>query len=104
MGYFPLSITPQKQEEWENLWKSFAKNVQAEAKGLRDVHGGWVIEDMDVEGEAFDEGKARAWLGTLGWESVQAHLEFQKTEAFGRVVGEMQDVPGKLEVYHVELS
>ncbi len=48
---------------------------------LRDMQPGWLIEYMGVKGE---EGMRRAWIGTMGWEILDAHDAFGETEASGR--------------------
>lgn len=104
MAYFPLPLTPAKKSEWEATWAKFAAAVtkEAAAVGLRDVHGGWVVEDMEVAGK---EGMWRAWMGAMGWEGLEAHRAFGESEANGRVGPLLGKGPvHETEVYHVELS
>lgn len=103
MAYFPLSITTEQKGEWESTWQMFVTKVRKDAKGVLDVHGGWVIEGMEVEGE---EGEMKAWMGTVGWEGFEAERGFMEGEAFGGVVGLLNEAEGvvKRELYHVELS
>lgn len=81
----------------------FVTKVRKDAKGVLDVHGGWVMEGMEVGGE---EGEMMAWMGTVGWETLEAEREVVEGEAFERVVGLLDEAEGvvKREVYHVELS
>ena len=32
-----------------SIWQMFVTTLKKEAKGVLDVHGGWVIEGMEVE-------------------------------------------------------
>ncbi|CAD6567476.1 MAG: hypothetical protein ASARMPRED_000860 [Alectoria sarmentosa] len=103
MAYFPLSITTQQKEKWESTWQTFVTEVGKEAKGVLDAHGGWVIEGMQVEG---GEGEMKAWMGTVGWEGLEAQKAFREREAVGGVMALLDEVDGVLkgENYLVELS
>ena len=99
MAYFPLTITMEQKEKWESIWQGFVTRVGEEVEGVRDVHGGWVVEGMEVEGL---EGEMRAWMGTVGWEGWGA----QKGKAGEGLVGVLDGAEGlvKREIYHVELT
>ncbi|KAF6229243.1 hypothetical protein HO133_007359 [Letharia lupina] len=99
MAYFPLAITTEQKEKWESIWQGFVTKVGGEVEGVRDVHGGWVVEGMEVEGL---EGEMRAWMGTVGWEGWGA----QKGKAGEGLVGVLDGAEGlvKREIYHVELT
>lgn len=47
-----------------------------------------------------------AWMGTVGWEGLEAEREVVGVEAFGGVVGLLSEAEGvvKREIYRVELS
>lgn len=81
----------------------FVTKVRKDTKGVLDVHGGWVMEGMEVGGE---EGEMMAWMGTEGWEGLEAEREVVEGEAFGGVVGLLSEAEGvvKREIYRVELS
>ena len=100
MAYFPLTLNDADKAKWEEAWQGLVKPVK-QAKGFVDIHGGWVIEEMEVEGL---KGMRKAWMGTLGWENLDAHVAFTKTEVFKGIPGMLMERAEKLEGYHVELS
>lgn len=56
-----------------------------------------------MEGE---EGEMKAWMGTAGWEGLEAQKAFGEGEAFRGIMGLLDEVEGvvKREIYLVELS
>lgn len=74
--------------------------VRKEKKGVLDVCGGWVDEDMEGEGEM------KAWMGMVGWKSIEAGKAIVEEEAVGAVGGLLKDMEGvmRAETYHVQLN
>lgn len=72
--YFPSSFD---SSSFDSHWPTFKKTLEEKAKGFRSVSAGWVVEELEHEGM-----KCRAWAGCLGWDSVDAHMEYRNTEAF----------------------
>lgn len=101
MAYFALDISEDTKIEWDLHTVKFLARIETRAKGIRGVHGGWVIEEMEVEGL---EGMRKAWMGTWGWESMDAQRAFAKTEAFAEITKQVGEGPERTEIYHVELD
>lgn len=47
------------------------------AEGFKAAAAGWVAEEVQHEGSP-----ATAFVGTLGWESVELHLAYRNTKEF----------------------
>lgn len=95
MAYFATNITEDNKIGWDQHSAKFLAKVEAEAKGVSAGHGGWVMEEMEVEGL---EGMRKAWMGTLGWESLEAHQTFAKTEALAEVARIVAEGPEKTDI------
>ena len=59
--------------------------------------GGWVVEDVEFKGK-----KAKAYVGLLGWESVEAHVSFRENQAFKDNIQLLRQDPLGLEVHHTK--
>lgn len=89
---------------------SFAKNaeklldiVKEEAEGFKGASGGWVIEDVDHE--SFGSGKkGKAYVGVIGWESVDAHNKFRETQCFKDNIYLLREGPCAMEVHHTTFT
>ncbi|KAI4664885.1 uncharacterized protein J4E79_003184 [Alternaria viburni] len=69
----------------------------AETKG---VIGGWSVEPHQHEslGVGVD---GKLFAAFFGWPSVEAHMEFRKTEEFGKLIPYLRSGPKGLKVWHV---
>ncbi|EXJ81149.1 hypothetical protein A1O3_07438 [Capronia epimyces CBS 606.96] len=98
--YFPADYSEEDQKAVEERVKKLVKVIEGTAKGFKGSAGGWVAEELDLpDGSA----KAKAFIGLLGWESVEAHLKFRGTQAFSdniHLLREAKDLK-KLAVFHV---
>jgi len=101
--YFPADYP---ESAFNTNYQNFvdaAKTAPNEAQGLT---AGWSVEEqvhanLGKEGE---EGKGKMFAGFVGWPSVEAHVEFQNSEAFGSVVGHLAEGPVGSKVHHVVLE
>ncbi|KAF2121961.1 hypothetical protein BDV96DRAFT_537006 [Lophiotrema nucula] len=94
--YFdPAYSTSEYDSNFENFKKEGEKTA-AEAKGIT---GGWGEEEHDKE--EVEGGKAKLFAAFIGWPSVEAHLEYRKSEHFPGVVKHLRDGPKAVGVYHV---
>lgn len=75
------------------LFKVFAEN----AEGFKAAAGGWIIEDVEYNGE-----KRKAYAAVLGWESVEAHMKFRDTQIFKDNIHLLRDGPVGMEVHHTK--
>ncbi|KAF2000395.1 hypothetical protein P154DRAFT_466070 [Amniculicola lignicola CBS 123094] len=80
----------------------FREEGTAKAKDVIGMANGWVVEGQTHEKvEEGEEGKAVQYTALIGWPSVEAHMEFRKTEEFSNVIGYLRDGPKGLKVHHV---
>ncbi|KAI9822704.1 MAG: hypothetical protein M1827_000423 [Pycnora praestabilis] len=101
MAYFPWAISDKEKKDWESTWNAFTEKIEPEGSkhGLLLTAGGWVNEEMEnakVKGKA-----AKGYMGTMGWKSLDAHLEFLKSKTYADAVkahGDFED----MEMYHVK--
>ena len=84
---------------FEKNFDKFVAAVSEDAEGVKAAAGGWLVED--VEHEKIGSGKkGRAFVGFLGWESVEAHMKFRDTDAFNENIHLLREGPVALEVHH----
>lgn len=81
------------QSKVDQLIKAISEN----AEGFKAASGGWVIEDVEYEGK-----KGKAYFMVLGWESVEAHMNFRETQAFKDNIHLLKEGPLGMEVHHTE--
>lgn len=77
--WFPTSISPLDQENILESVKRFISVLEKEAKTYKASAGGWVDEEIDISGT---NEKGKAYVLLVGWDSVEAHMEFRQTQAF----------------------
>jgi len=72
-------------------------------EGFKAASGGWVIED--VEHEKIGSGKkGKAFVGVIGWESVEAHMNARQTDAFKKNIHLLREGPVAMEVHHAKFN
>jgi hypothetical protein len=92
------------QSEYSQQFSTFkeeaAKIPDAQARGLV---GGWSIERQQHGslGEGID---GKMFAAFVGWPSVEAHLQFRKTEKFGNIIPLLRGGPKGLKVWHVAFT
>lgn len=67
--------------------------------GPHSVDVGWVVEDMEWEGQT---SRALAYMPT--WDSRQHHLDFRGTESFKKAVVPMRAYARGISVWHVDVQ
>ena len=94
------SFTPEMKDlATSNAEKFLAQSVPV-AKGCTgETALGWAIEKIDFKGEP-----SRALAVLVGWESVEAHMKFRGSEAFGKSISILQRTPGIKGVTAVHVS
>ncbi|OAP63897.1 hypothetical protein AYL99_03124 [Fonsecaea erecta] len=87
----------------ENV-KAFLAVLEREAKGYKSWVGGWVEEEEGIDIPGTD-GKGKAYVLVVGWESVEAHKEFCETRAFKENISLVLGVKDlkKIEAVHASL-
>lgn len=81
------------QSKVEQLIKATSDN----AEGFKGWAGGWVLEDVK-----YKEKKGKAYVGLVGWESVEAHMAFRETQAFKDNINVLREDPLGIDVHHTE--
>lgn len=101
--WFPTSYSLEDREKVVQRVKSFVTVLEEEATTYTACAGGWVDEEIDVPGE---EEKGEAYVFLVGWTSVEAHLDFQKTQAFKDNIHYIMEAKGlrKIEAVHASLT
>ena len=94
--YFPTSFD---RSGFNSSWSIFKKTLEEKADGFRAVSTGWVIEELELEGE-----KYQAWAGFLGWDSVDAHMKYRETEAFKETIGGLREGTKAIKIYHASFE
>ena len=79
------------------------KTLKDKAEGCKATARGWVVEE--VEDERVGKGKkGRAFVGCIGWESVEAHMRFRETEGFKKIIPLLREGTLGLEVHHTKFQ
>lgn len=82
-------IVPEMSKvEWLKGYAEFEKGLKT-APGYKAHSGGWSVEDE------------KCFVLAIGWESVEAHLEWKKTEAGDSSINYIRNGMGKGEMWHM---
>jgi len=88
-----------KDESFEGNANKLLDVIKEKAKGFKAASVGWVIED--VEHESIGKGKkGKAFVAVIGWESVEAHMNFRETQDFKDKIHLLREGPVGMEVHH----
>lgn len=83
------------------IWDDFQQALKEFGRCKGSV-GGWVMELVDHE--SLKEGeKGRKFTSLIGWESVEAHMDFRKTDSFKEKIQPMRDATVGVAMCHSEL-
>jgi len=74
--YFPSDVD---QASVDTTLIGFIQTVVDNAKGFVGYTTGWVAEEVEHEKI---EGKAKAYVVAIGWESLEAHMAYRETQTF----------------------
>lgn len=91
-----------RDESYDGNLRKFVDVLEG-LEGFKAASRGWVIEDVEHEriGEAR---KGKAYVGVVGWESVEAHMKARETDAFKENVHLLGDGPVAMEVHHTTFN
>lgn len=67
------------QKAFEDNLERLVAVFEKKSDGYRASAGGWVEEELSIPGNSE---KAKAYVGCIGWRSVEAHMLFRETQAF----------------------
>ena len=87
-----------EDEGFQSKFDQLIKAISDNADGFKGASGGWVVEEVEYEGE---KGK-KAYVGLSGWESVEAHMAFRETQAFKDNIHLLREDPLGFEVHHTK--
>jgi hypothetical protein len=100
--YFPSDFT---SSMYDANWKQFldaAAEAAAKMPGeFFGIEGGWSVEPHDHESVGKE---AKFFGGFLGWPTVDAHMEFRKTDGFPGIVKFLRDGPAAIKMHHVHFT
>jgi hypothetical protein len=88
--------------EFNKNFAGFKEVVERSAKGLGSIVGGWSIEE--AAHEAVEGGKGQLFVAALGWESVQAHMEYREEESFQEAKKFLREGVKGIEMHHVKFT
>ena len=94
--YFPTDFDT---SPFDSAWIIFHKALEEKAEGFKAASAGWVIEELDHEGE-----KCKAWAGFIGWDSIDAHMKYRETEAFKSTIGGLRSGTKTIKMNHAVLK
>jgi hypothetical protein len=93
--YLPIDFD---QTAFEKIWDALVKSLST-ADGFCASTSGWVIEEL--ENDKVEE-KTRAWVGAIGWASVEAHNDVKGKHP--AVQGVRDSVLPGTEMHHVRFT
>jgi hypothetical protein len=82
-------------KEVEAAAVKFLAFLKANAKGILGISSGWTSEDID---SPRGEGKMKAIVGALGWESLEAHMASAQSDAMKEAIGPLVAVVEEIEI------
>ncbi|KAF3013075.1 hypothetical protein E8E14_010906 [Neopestalotiopsis sp. 37M] len=100
-AYFPADLSPAQQREILAGVQQFVDVVKKPKlpAGASGEHAhGFALEEVEFKGE-----KCRALVLVLGWDSVEAHHAYRKTEDFASKIPLLRNLPGLkgMDMWHV---
>lgn len=78
-AYLPEDYSDADKKTFEENFKKLIAAVEKHAGTYKASAGGWVVEKLPIPGTSEN---GLVWTALIGWESVQAHLDFRQTQAF----------------------
>jgi quinol monooxygenase YgiN len=94
------SFTPEMKDTATSKVEQFLTDSMPVATGCTgEMAIGWAVENIDFRGE-----QCRALAVLIGWESVEAHMRYRGTEAFGKSISGLQKTAGLKGVSAIHVS
>ena len=86
--------------KWTDVAKSSSDGVQGSAYGWS---YGSDLEAKEPSGKSkFGGAKGKAFIGAIGWSSLDAHSAFKGTGAFKENIGSLREGPAGADLFHVK--
>lgn len=95
--YFESDENGSKADGFESRFDKFIASISG--GGFKGAARGWVVEEVEYKGE-----KRRAFVGLVGWESVEAHMAFRETEAFRENIPLLRQEALGMELHHTRFD
>lgn len=86
-----------EDDGFDSKFNQLIKAIADNSEGFKAASGGWVMEDVEYEGK-----KGKAYVGVLGWESVEAHMSFRETQAFKDNIHLLREDSLGMDVHHTK--
>jgi len=97
--YFPTDYSKADQDKFEKDVKKLFAVTEEHASTYTADAGGWVVEELTIPDT---KERAKVYSAFVGWQSVQAHLDFKEAEPFKENIYLLRGAKGlkKLEIVH----
>lgn len=101
--HFPPDYSPTDQQKFEEDWNKLIAAVKKDSGTFTAYAGGWIVEEATIPGTGE---KSMAYAAYIGFQSVEAHLAYGKTQSFLDNIHYLRDAKGfkHLQVCHASLS
>ena len=97
--YFEPNLGEADRTRWGSVWGTFMKVLAEHAAGFKGFTSGWVLEEVQYEGNA-----ATGFVATLGWDSVEVHLAYRDTKEFQESILPVREGCKGRAVHHVKFQ
>lgn len=84
---------------FEEKWQNFHSTAEKYAEGYRSSSAGWIAEELEYKGE-----KAAGFAIFIGWDSVDAHINYRETAHFKETIAPIREGLKGIEAHHVTLQ
>ncbi|KAI9701936.1 MAG: hypothetical protein M1836_001280 [Candelina mexicana] len=98
---FSANFSDSQRSDFESSFASFIKAAE-KAVAFRGMSSGWVVEE--VEHTSLKGEKGKAFAAAIGWQSIEGHMEFRKTDEFEDTIKELREKSVGIDVHHVSFS
>ena len=83
LAYFPAEISQSAKDVATARFQQFEEKALNKCTDVKGVSHGWGTEnDYPVRGGAEERQKGSLLMAFIGWPSIDAHMEFRKTDEF----------------------
>lgn len=96
-AYMPTDYSEADKTAWAGKSRVLYETVKPHAPGLLGYADGWTVDEVALE--QADGGKAIAFIAAFGWESVEAHMAFRKTDVLKQAVADFGGSTGALKMH-----
>ncbi|KAI9722677.1 MAG: hypothetical protein M1812_001608 [Candelaria pacifica] len=98
---FSAGLSDSQKSDFESSFVSFAKAAE-KADAFRGMSSGWVVEE--IEHSSLKGEKGKAFVAAIGWQSVDGHMEFRKTDEFKDTIKVLREKSISVDAHHVSFT